>query len=77
MLLTLTSVASVRLQTYLRASIVVLCGLPGPQERRKLILPGSEVQHLPRKGSFLPSYDLSDRNYTHMLANAGQMVGAR
>ncbi len=30
--------------TYLHASIVVLCGLPGPQERRKLILPGSVVQ---------------------------------
>ena len=28
----------------LHASIVVLCGLPGPQERRKLILPGSVVQ---------------------------------
>ncbi len=23
---------------------IVLCGLPGPQERRKLILPGSVVQ---------------------------------
>ncbi len=23
---------------------IVLCGLPGPQERRKLILPGSGVQ---------------------------------
>ena len=25
---------------------IVLCGLPGPQERRKLILPGSGVQCL-------------------------------
>ena len=24
--------------------LIVLCGLPGPQERRKLILPGSVVQ---------------------------------
>ncbi len=28
---------------------IVLCGLPGPQERRKLILPESVVQYLRRK----------------------------
>ena len=29
---------------YLLLLFIVLCGLPGPQERRKLILPGSVVQ---------------------------------
>ena len=28
---------------------IVLCSLPGPQERRKLILPGSVVQCIRRK----------------------------
>ncbi len=29
---------------YMHLLNIVLCGLPGPQERRKLILPGSVVQ---------------------------------
>ena len=28
---------------YMHLLFIVLCGLPGPQERRKLILPGSVV----------------------------------